>query len=136
MVMTSPGRTGSWKVTIVLSIITASGRPNRSLRSKCTWQRHRPGCVCPGPSCGAGTRAESIVGGRIGPSVSAAATPSSQKSGLPFSTEAHEARPWPRSAGNDARRTCRRAPMSEATSSGRPDPRPGRVSDTRPASGR
>ena len=33
---TSPGRTGSWN-TIVLSVITASGSPNVSFRSKWTW---------------------------------------------------------------------------------------------------
>ena len=48
---TSPGRTGSWK-TIVLSVMTASGSPKRSFRSKCTCSGSAC-CVRPGAQwCG------------------------------------------------------------------------------------
>ncbi len=83
---TSPGRTGSWK-TIVLSVITASGRPKRSLRSKCTWSGERCS-VRPGAQWCGRNQTDSIVGGAIGPPVISSATSSSQNSGLPFSTDA------------------------------------------------
>ena len=72
---------------IVLSVITASGRSKRSFRSKCTWSGSA-GSVRPGAQWCGRNQTESIVGGAIGPPVSAAATSSSQKSGLPFSTDA------------------------------------------------
>ena len=84
--MTSPGRTGSWKM-IVLSVITASGSSRRSFRSKWTWSGSAT-FVRPGAQWCGRNQTESIVGGAIGPSVSSAATSSSQNSGLPFSTDA------------------------------------------------
>jgi hypothetical protein len=79
-------RTGSWN-TIVLSVITASGRPNVSLRSKCTCNG-RACCVRPAPSCGAGTTPTASSAAR-----SAAGDlrrdSSSQNSGCRSSTDAH-----------------------------------------------
>ncbi len=83
---TSPGRTGSWN-TIVLSVITASGRPNVSFRSKWTCSGSASS-VRPGAQLCGRNHTESIVGGAIGPPVISAATSSSQNSGLPFSTDA------------------------------------------------
>ena len=83
----SPGRTGSPNV-IVLSVITASGSASFSFRSKCTWR----GCatdVRPGAQKCGRNHTEIIVGGAIQPPVSSSAVASSQKSGLPFSTDAH-----------------------------------------------
>ena len=46
--------------------------------------------VRPGAQWWGRNHTESIVGGAIGPPVSSAAASSSQNSGLPFSTEAHD----------------------------------------------
>ena len=73
----------------MLSLITASGRSKRSFRSKCTWS----GSFCsvwPGAQWCGRNHVEIIDGGAIGPPVSSAATSSSQNSGLPFSTDAHD----------------------------------------------
>ena len=88
VLITSPGRTGSWKTTS-LSLMIASGRPSRSLRSKCTC-RGSFWAVCPGCQWWGRNQSESVDGGAIGPPVRSAATASSQYSGLPFSTEAHD----------------------------------------------
>ena len=85
---TSPMRTGVWN-SMLLSDMIASGSPKSSLRSKCTWS----GSACsvrPGAQWWGRNHTETIVGGAIGPPVSASATSSSQKSGLPFSTEEHD----------------------------------------------
>ena len=87
MTSRSPGRTGSWK-TMVLSLMTASGRPRPSLRSKWTC-RGSPWVVRPGAQWWGRNHTETMVGGAIGPPVTASATCSSQKSGLPFSTDEH-----------------------------------------------
>ena len=82
----SPGRTGS-RNTMVLSVITASGRPSFSFRSKCTWS----GCATslrPGAQKWGRNQTEIMVGGAIQPPVISLAAFSSQNSGLPFSTEA------------------------------------------------
>ena len=74
---------------MVLSVITASGSPKRALRSKCTCS----GSACsvrPGAQWWGRNQTETIDGGAMGPPVSAAATSSSQNSGLPFSTDAHD----------------------------------------------
>lgn len=84
----SPGRTGSWN-TIVLSVITASGRSNAALRSKCTCSG-RATSVRPGAQWWGRNQTEIMVGGAMGPSVTSAATSGSQKSGLPFSTDEHD----------------------------------------------
>ncbi len=85
---TSPIRTGVWN-SIVLSVMTASGRPKRSLRSKCTCSGSASS-VRPGAQWWGRNQTETMDGGAIGPPVRASATSSSQKSGLPFSTEAHD----------------------------------------------
>ena len=85
---TSPGRTGAWNTTS-LSLMIASGRPRRSLRSKWTWS----GSFCavwPGCQWWGRNHSDSVDGGAMGPPVISAATLSSQNSGLPFSTEAHD----------------------------------------------
>ena len=88
VLITSPGRTGVWKATS-LSLITASGRPRTSLRSKCTCSGSRgtdwPGCQW----CGR-NHSERVDGGATGPPVRSSATASSQNSGFPFSTEAQD----------------------------------------------
>src|SRR5207248_6737617 len=84
---TSPGRTGSKNVS-ELSLITASGRSNRSFMSKCTCSG-RACSVRPGAQWWGRNHVESIVGGAMGPPVSSPATLSSQNRGLPFSTEEH-----------------------------------------------
>ena len=88
VLMTSPGRTGSWNATS-LSLMIASGRPRRSFRSKCTCS----GSLCavwPGCQWWGRNHSDKVEGGAMGPPVISAATSSSQNSGLPFSTEAHE----------------------------------------------
>ena len=87
MVNTSPGRTGSWN-TIVLSVITASGSPRRSFRSKWTFNGRRCS-LRPGAQWWGRNHTEIMVGGAMGPSVTSSATASSQYNGLAFSTEAH-----------------------------------------------
>ena len=64
----------------------ASGRSNASFMSKCTWSGTF-GSARPGAQWWGRNHAESIDGGATGPSVSAAATSSSQNSGLPFSAD-------------------------------------------------
>ncbi len=62
-------RTGAWN-SMVLSVITASGRPKRSLRSKCTCS----GSACsvrPGAQWWGRNQTETMDGGAIGPPVSA-----------------------------------------------------------------
>ncbi len=82
----SPGRTGSWN-TMVLSLMTASGNPRPSLRSKWTC-RGRAWAVRPGAQWWGRNHTETMVGGAMGPPVTSSATCSSQNRGLPFSTEA------------------------------------------------
>ena len=72
---------------MVLSVITASGRPSRSLRSKWTCSGSRAS-VRPGAQWWGRNHSDSVEGGAIGPPVSSSATASSQNSGLPFSTDA------------------------------------------------
>ena len=82
----SPIRTGSWKV-LVFDEMIASGRSRSSFRSK--WAcSGTAGSVRPGDQWWGRNQTESIVGGAMGPSVRAAATSSSQNSGLPFWTAA------------------------------------------------
>jgi hypothetical protein len=71
---------------IVLSLMIASGRSRRSLRSKCTC-RASPS-PRPGDQWWGRNHADSKVGTAMGPPVMASATASSQNSGLPFSTDA------------------------------------------------
>ena len=71
---------------MVLSVITASGSPSFSFRSKCTWS----GCACslrPGAQKCGRNQAEIIEGGAIQPPVTSLAVFSSQNSGLPFCTD-------------------------------------------------
>jgi len=74
---------------MVLSVITASGSSKISFRSKCDCNG-TAGSVRPGDHWCGRNHTEIIVGGAIGPPVSDCATSSSQKSGLPFSTEEHD----------------------------------------------
>ena len=76
VVMRSPGRTGSPKV-MTLSLITASGRPSVSFRSKWTF-RGTWGSDTPGAQWWGRNQTESIDGGAIGPPASSSATASSQ----------------------------------------------------------
>ena len=62
---TSPMRTGAWN-SMVLSVMTASGRPKRSFRSKCTCS----GSACsvrPGAQWCGRNQTETMVGGATGP---------------------------------------------------------------------
>ena len=81
-------RTGVWN-SMVLSVITASGRAKRSFRSKCTCSGSASS-VRPGAQWWGRNQTDTMDGGAMGPPVSASATSSSQKSGLPFSTDEHD----------------------------------------------
>ena len=72
---------------IVLSVITASGSPSASFRSKCTWSGSAL-LAAPGAQWCGRNQTEIIVGGAMQPPVTSSAAFSSQKSGLPFSTDA------------------------------------------------
>ena len=86
LVIMSPGRIGSWKV-VTFSVMTASGSSKRAFMSKwiCSgsFSTVRPGAQW----CGR-NHADNSDGGATGPSVISSATASSQKMGLPFSTDA------------------------------------------------
>ena len=84
--ITSPGRTGSWKTT-VLSLMIPSGSPRRSLRSKCDCMG-RCSAVAPGDQRWGRSHSDRVLRGRILPPVSIPATASFQYSGLPFSVAA------------------------------------------------
>ena len=79
-VMTSPGRTGSPK-RIAAWVTTASGRSSMAFSSKCS-RSGTGSSVAPGAQLCGRDHSESVVGGRIGPRVSSAATASSQNSGF------------------------------------------------------
>ena len=86
---TSPSRTGVWN-SMVLSVITASGSPKQLLQVEVDLQRQRLFGRARAPSGAAGTTPRPWTAARPGRSVSASATSSSQNSGLPFSTDAHD----------------------------------------------